>query len=159
MPNQSVASLPQVAGFRYWMTLLGIAAGLGMAILITFEVAGLPLPAVLSGNPALVMAEMALVAVLIWPAMWLAIRRLNHHHTPGWLSLPTILVAALLLMSTAFGRPFSMPVESPMMHLVPLALIVLVSACVMVEWLLVRAPTAFHADPMPSTGHLSSRHG
>lgn len=120
---------------RYWSVLFAIAAGHGLAILLAAQIAGLTVAALVSGQPAFVVAEMLLVAVLLWPAVWLAIRRLHDRRTPGWVALPAILVAALVLMMTAFGRPFAMPAESPLLHLLPLILIVLVSACVIVEGL------------------------
>lgn len=128
-PTQSVDA------WRYWFALIAIAVGHGLAILFAAPFAGLTLGAILSGQPVFVVAEMLLVALLLWPAVWLTIRRLHDRRTPGWLALPAILFAALVLMMTAFGRPFSVPAESPLLHLLPLILIVLVSACVIVEGL------------------------
>ena len=51
-------------------------------------------------------------------------------------------------MMTAFGRPFAMPSDSPVLHFLPLLLIVLVSACVIVEGLGV-GRRASHAEPAP----------
>jgi uncharacterized membrane protein YhaH (DUF805 family) len=147
---RGVSAPSAVDGLRYWSILLLIAAGQGLAIILATSFAGLGAAALLSANPAIVVAEMLLVAVLLWPAVWLAIHRLYDHKTPGWLSLPAILLAALILMSTAFGRPFSIPVSTPIVHLFPLALIVLVSACVIVEWFGVgRHETA---EPAPAQG-------
>lgn len=121
--------------FRYWSALVAIAAGHGLAIMLAAQLTGLTLAAVVSGQPAFVIAEMLLVALLLWPAVWLTIRRLYDRRTPGWLALPAILVAALVLMMTAFGRPFAIPSDSPVVHVLPLLLIVMVSACVIVEGL------------------------
>ncbi len=141
-PAQSVDTM------RYWSALVAVAAGHGLALLLAAQFAGLTVSAVASGQPAFVIAEMLLVAVLLWPAVWLTIRRLHDRRTPGWLALPAILLAALVLMMTAFGRPFAMPSESPVLHFLPLLLIVLVSACVIVEGLGVGRRAA-HAEPTP----------
>ncbi len=141
-PAQSVDAL------LYWSALVAIAAAHGLAILFAAPFAGLTLGAMASGQPAFVITEMLLVALLLWPAVWLTIRRLHDRRTPGWLALPAILLAALVLMMTAFGRPFAMPSESPALHFLPLLLIVLVSACVIVEGLGVgRRDT--HQEPAP----------
>jgi uncharacterized membrane protein YhaH (DUF805 family) len=124
-----------VDGTKYWSVLLAIAGGHGLAILLAADGAGLTLAMVATSNPVFVIAQMLLVAVLLCPAVWLTIRRFYDRKTPGWLSLPTILLAALALMTTAFGRPFSVPVALPMLQLLPLSLIVLVLAFVIVEWL------------------------
>jgi uncharacterized membrane protein YhaH (DUF805 family) len=119
---------------RYCSVVAAIAAGHGLTILIATHLAGLTWSDVSSGAPAVVIGETVSIAVLLWPAIWLAIRRLGEHRTPGWLSLPAILIAALTLMAAAFGRPFSLP-ESPILNLLPLLLIVLASACLVVEGL------------------------
>lgn len=124
-----------VDALRYWSALAAIAAGHGLAIFLASQIAGLTLAAIATGQPVFVVAEMLLVALLLWPAVWLTIRRLHDRRTPGWLALPAILIAALILMITAFGRPFAVPAESALLHCLPLLLIVLVSACVIVEGL------------------------
>lgn len=124
-----------VDGLKYWSVLLAIAAGHGLAILLAAHVAGLTIVAIVAATPRFIVAEMLLVALLLWPAVWLAIRRLHDRQSPGWLALPAILLAALALMTTAFGRPFAVPVDWALLHLLPLSLIVFVSACLIVEWL------------------------
>lgn len=137
-----------IDAWRYWSALVAIAAGHGLAILFAAPFGGLTLGAIVSGQPAFVVAEMLLVALLLWPAVWLTIRRLHDRRTPGWLALPAILLAALVLMITAFERPFAMPSDSPVLHFLPLLLIVFVSACVIVEGLGVGRRRSL-AEPTP----------
>ena len=133
--TQQQPSSQKVDTLRYWSALIGIAAGHGLAIVLGCTLAGLAPAAIAGGTPGFIMAEMLLVATLLWPATGLAIRSLHRRRSPGWMALPAVLLAALALMMTAFGRPFALPEKAELLHLVPLLLIVLVSACMIVEGL------------------------
>lgn len=131
----STPSSPPVDGVRYGLALAAVALGQGVAMLAGLWLAGVTLDEVLANTPMLIVAETLMLAVLLWPALWLTIRRLSHSRTPGWLTLPAVIVGVLAIMTTAFGRPFQVPVESSLLHLFPLSVIVLVAACVVVEGL------------------------
>lgn len=133
--SQSSPSSQQVDGLRYGLALAAIALGQGLAILAGLWLAGLTLDELLTNSPAVIVAETLMLAVLLWPALWLAIRRLSNSGGPGWLTLPAVIAAVLVVMTTAFGRPFQVPVESSLLRLLPLSVIVLVVACVVVEGL------------------------
>lgn len=132
------------------MALTAVLLAQGLALLIGTTLAGISLVEFLAATPGLVVTEMLLVAFLIWPALWLAITSLGERRTPGWLSLPAIVAAALFIMTTYFGRPFAMPVEGPMLHLLPLSLILFVAACVVVEGLGIGRREAGTAKPLES---------
>lgn len=117
------------------MGLAGVLLGQGVALVAGAALAGLSLVEILVATPGLVVAEMLLVALLLWPALWLAITSLGDRRSPGWLSLPAIVAAAFLIMTTSFGRPFSIPVEGPILQLLPLSLLLFAAACVVVEGL------------------------
>ncbi|MFO1172257.1 MAG: hypothetical protein U1E49_14980 [Hyphomicrobiaceae bacterium] len=129
----STSSSPPVDGVRYGLALAAIALGQGLAILTGLWLAGATLDSLLTNNPALIVAETLMLAVLLWPALWLTIRRLSHSRGPGWLTLPAVIMGVLVIMTTAFGRPFQVSIESSLLNLLPLSVIVLVAACVVVE--------------------------
>ena len=133
--SQSRSSPQSVDGVRYGLALAAIALGQGLALLTGLWLAGVTLDGLLSNTPALIVAETLILAVLIWPALWLTIRRLSNSRSPGWLTLPAVIAAVLVVMTTAFGRPFQAPVESSLLNLLPLSVIVLVASCVVVEGL------------------------
>jgi uncharacterized membrane protein YhaH (DUF805 family) len=146
--DRGVHAVRNFDGRKYWIALAGVLAAQGLALLVGATLAGLSIAGLLASTPGLVVAEMLLVAILLWPALWLAITSLGDRRTPGWLSLPAIVAAALFIMTTSFGRPFALPVDGPMLHLLPLSLILFAAACVVVEGLGIGRREAAGAKPL-----------
>lgn len=138
--RRMTSSSQAVDGVRYGFALAAIALGQGVAVLAGLWLAGVTIDGVLTNTPALIVTETLLLAVLLWPALWLTIRRLSNRGGPGWLSLPAVIVGVLVVMTTAFGRPFQVPTDSSLLRLLPLSVIILVASCVVVEGLGIGRP-------------------
>lgn len=124
----------------YWIAIT-LFTGCNMIVLVaTSAVAGLTLDSYMEGSPAVAVINMIAFTSLLWPGLAITLRRLDECKNGTWWGLVIYIVAVFVFMITFFGKPFEVGALPTAFNLLPTILFVILSAWLVVEFLVIRRP-------------------
>lgn len=124
---------PAAIARNYWGAIASLALTLTAGAALAGSLLGFSFADLALRSAAVVLAHIAALVVLLWPSVWVALRRLHDRQTPGWLCAVVYVATVFVFMLAYFGLPIELDAVPASLTAAPSLLLAIVAAWLIVE--------------------------